>query len=281
MGNTELRPIPKEYAPRNCASKYFVDANGSVYRKLKSRPRTPKAVTRLATVLINSEWHWRLKPFADHKGYLRIALGTGKYKRTVSVHRLVLAAYKPCLNWQNLHVNHIDRNTSNPRLENLEWCTHRENQDHKALTVRLASIEQDVDKYFEYFDTLPVHTYTALPVGMPPKYNIDKINTLLLDGIAVSEICQQTGASDSTVHDRRRKLGIEMPPSLNAQSQQFITEYVELHKELPPTKCLMDVFGYKRPAASKSRTNWVKTNENWQSATTIETHVCDSVNGVE
>lgn len=57
-------------------------------------------------------------------------------KKTYRVHRLVLMAFKPVENMDNLEVNHIDGDKKNNRLDNLEWCTSSENQRH-AFSIGL------------------------------------------------------------------------------------------------------------------------------------------------
>ena len=51
-------------------------------------------------------------------------------KKTFRLHRLVMLAFKPIENSEELEVNHIDGNKKNNKLENLEWCTSSENQRH-------------------------------------------------------------------------------------------------------------------------------------------------------
>lgn len=56
------------------------------------------------------------------------------------VHRIVIQAFNPIPNYANLTVDHLDHNTRNNRLSNLEWVTREENvkrakEDQEAHTV--------------------------------------------------------------------------------------------------------------------------------------------------
>jgi hypothetical protein len=67
----------------------------------------------------------KVMKLTKHNGYLIVNL-TGKIFR---VHRLIAIAFIP--NPDNKpFINHIDCNTLNNDLNNLEWCTHGENQKH-------------------------------------------------------------------------------------------------------------------------------------------------------
>jgi hypothetical protein len=69
-----------------------------------------------------------LKPEITNRGYERVCLSVGGRVKRLFVHRLVATAFlknenKPC-------VNHKDANKRNNRVENLEWCSVRENVKH-------------------------------------------------------------------------------------------------------------------------------------------------------
>lgn len=70
-----------------------------------------------------------LKGRINTKGYIKYALYQNKKPKNLSIHRLVAEAFIP--NPDNLpQINHIDGNKQNNCVDNLEWCTNGENQQH-------------------------------------------------------------------------------------------------------------------------------------------------------
>lgn len=75
-----------------------------------------------------------LKP-ACNGGYLSVKLRKNGLTKSFSIHQLVALFFidnpknKP-------QVNHIDKNPSNNKLSNLEWCTSAEDAAHKFLTLK-------------------------------------------------------------------------------------------------------------------------------------------------
>lgn len=67
----------------------------------------------------------------SNSGYLHVNLRTSYDERTAAgVHRLILMAFRPEGYSAELQVNHKNGVKTDNRLENLEWCTHRQNLDH-------------------------------------------------------------------------------------------------------------------------------------------------------
>lgn len=63
------------------------------------------------------------------EGYQRIVLMKKGIKKRYMCHRIVAQEFIPNPN-NKPYVNHIDGNPANNRVENLEWCTQEENEQH-------------------------------------------------------------------------------------------------------------------------------------------------------
>ena len=93
-----------------------------------------------------------LKPRYDEDGYLRIGLQQGqltgeKNRKHVYVHRIVANTFID--NPENkTTVNHINGRRDDKRVENLEWCTMKENRQHslKNLSPKIPRARQ-VNQY--------------------------------------------------------------------------------------------------------------------------------------
>ncbi len=70
-----------------------------------------------------------LKFAVDKKGYARVGLMINGKLTTKKVHRLVCEMFKENP-YNKPQVNHIDGNKLNNHIDNLEWCTAKENTKH-------------------------------------------------------------------------------------------------------------------------------------------------------
>lgn len=78
-----------------------------------------------------------LKPGRDTYGYLHISLSKNGERKQYLIHRLVAQAF--IANPDNLSmINHKDENPSNNRVENLEWCTAKYNNNYGTKIQRIA-----------------------------------------------------------------------------------------------------------------------------------------------
>ena len=93
---------------------YIITSDGEIYSDNSGRMKT------------------RNKPGTEYQ-IINFSLIDGT-KRTFRVHRLVMMAFNPVDNMEELQVNHIDGNKKNNKLENLEWCTASQNQRHAFRT---------------------------------------------------------------------------------------------------------------------------------------------------
>lgn len=70
-----------------------------------------------------------MTPFLNKNGYFTVMLHKNRKKKQHRIHQMVARAFIPNPLGKEM-INHIDCNTQNNRVENLEWCTNSENQLH-------------------------------------------------------------------------------------------------------------------------------------------------------
>ena len=110
-----------------------------------------------------------LKKNKHRKGYQYIYLCKNGKTKFWLVHRLVAFVFientnkKPC-------VNHIDGNKINNKIENLEWCTHKENTQH-ALNLKLI----DVSKKYSIKESERKKIYNIYIEGLLDQYQLAEI----------------------------------------------------------------------------------------------------------
>ena len=109
---------------------YFVTEDGKVYSTKQKKLKELKQH-------LHAEGRYK---------FVTLLNGQRKHK---DIHRLVAETYIP--NPHNLpQVNHIDENKLNNHVDNLEWVTARQNQEHS--TAKFYTIENKNGERFEVFN---------------------------------------------------------------------------------------------------------------------------------
>lgn len=97
--------------------KYYATQDGKVFNKKTNKPLKPQI----------------------RFGYEQIQIRINKTRKSLYVHRIVLAYFTDKPLDYNLVVNHINGIKTDNRLQNLEWCTQSENVKH-AYKIGLSKV---------------------------------------------------------------------------------------------------------------------------------------------
>lgn len=114
---------------KNYEDKYEI----STYGRIRSSQRTAKRnEDKIITLFINES------------GYPMVKLynGAKRIGKKFRVHRLVAETFISNIDPQKEWVNHKDHDRTNNHVDNLEWCTPRENTHH--MVKRLRTVEEVV-----------------------------------------------------------------------------------------------------------------------------------------
>ena len=106
----------------------------------------------------------KLKPRENNCGYLAVVLcKEGQKPKQHFIHRLVAKAFIPNpLNFPQ--VNHKDKDKHNNCVENLEWCTSKENNLH-AHGKKVSQYDLFGNKLAEYSSLVVASTITGIDGG--------------------------------------------------------------------------------------------------------------------
>lgn len=85
--------------------------------------------------LINVKNGKKLKTRINTNGYLEVQLSTSGVRKTYRIHRLVAFMFLDNID-EKPYINHKDGDKLNNCVDNLEWCTAKENDNH-ARKIKL------------------------------------------------------------------------------------------------------------------------------------------------
>ena len=109
---------------------YLVSSLG----RLKSLPNSRHKIERFIEGNIN------------HKGYLMVRLSLNGFSKMYSKHRLIAQTF--ILNPYNYdQINHIDENKLNNAVNNLEWCSNKQNCNHGTRTLRMKNTKHSKNQW--------------------------------------------------------------------------------------------------------------------------------------
>jgi hypothetical protein len=110
------------WMPVNCYggiySKIYLISNMQRVKRVQHRKNVSNKIT---------------KPHLHPTGYFNVSLTIFGKQKLVAIHRLIAEAFIPNLENKS-HVNHINGIKTDNRIENLEWCTVKENIQHAWRT---------------------------------------------------------------------------------------------------------------------------------------------------
>ena len=131
-----------------------------------------------------------LNPTKDHYGYPCFELKQDGKTWNAKIHRLVAIHFIP--NPDNKpEVNHIDNNPSNPRADNLEWCTHYENMMWMHETGRAKRTKEWIEHLNEGLDFMRIPVIGHC-IATGEEVQFESVNAVKRDGFlpgCVSRCC--------------------------------------------------------------------------------------------
>lgn len=132
--------------------------------------------------------------FKDTQGHILSPTANNNYLvfRGELVHRLVLSTFAPVPNFACLTVDHLDHNTRNNKLSNLQWVTKEENQARERRDAENNKNIKPVDSKTIYLNGTEIAIDTAKTILygskdlQTGKAKIDKIFTEIATGAVKS-----------------------------------------------------------------------------------------------
>ena len=93
-------------------------------------------------------------------GYTFVTLHHNGNSKSNLIHRLVLSAFEPREDEENLQVNHKNCIRDDNRLENLEWVTPKENRDYREQLHHTPKSQKILVQFLDDREDMIFHTMT-------------------------------------------------------------------------------------------------------------------------
>ena len=136
----------------------------------------------------------------DAQGYLLVDLYKDNKQKTVRVHRLVAEAFIP--NIENKEtVNHLDGDKSNNKVNNLEWATFKEQNEH--FYKKNLKSEKNIQKAVKAMNKANAKKTRCLNTGEIYKSASEAGRQIGISGSAIMRCCR--GESKSAGKDENGK----------------------------------------------------------------------------
>ena len=118
----------------------------------------PNYEIRIDGIVRNKKTGKIKKPSLGHNGYPVYSLRDSKGKLHLkTVHRLLAIAFIPNPE-RKAEINHIDGNKENYSINNLEWCTRKENDNHARKTgLHKSDGDKEVAQYSKSGELISVY----------------------------------------------------------------------------------------------------------------------------
>lgn len=131
---------------------YYISSYGRVYSKLSKKI---------------------LKTGQDCNGYCRFSIRINGKKKTIKVHRLVAKYFIKNID-NKKEINHIDGNKSNNNVNNLEWCTREENEQHKRKILKKCVGEKHGRAKLTKEQAIYIKQSNETQVALAKKFNVSR-----------------------------------------------------------------------------------------------------------
>lgn len=117
-----------------------------------------------------------MRSYTSGKGYPRVKLMNGGNPSIVYIHTIVAKAFLPAVKGKS-YVNHKDGNKQNMHVDNLEWCTLKENSQHAVDTgLCPKTVGKPVTQYDDVWNLIASFESLKLAAEAVPSSYADSIS---------------------------------------------------------------------------------------------------------